>query len=55
MKLDRAVINNKGVNNYNTLRLAQGYMYESDANLRGILNISANVAAGTAPVRLVHQ
>ena len=48
MKLDRAVINNKGVNNYNTLRLAQGYIYECDANLRGILNISANVALGEA-------
>ena len=47
-KLDRAVINNKNITDFQRLNLTIGFIYNSDANLRGILNISANVALGEA-------
>jgi hypothetical protein len=47
-QLNSAVINNDKLTAYQALNLTIGYIYNSDAQLRSILNISANVAVGEA-------
>ena len=48
IKLDRSVINNSKISDFQKINITIGTIYESDADLRQILNIGANVAMGEA-------